>query len=113
MKVHELSEAENGATREVAVGDRVVLALGESRTSGFSWSLADCDQTVCRLVSDTFEPPADSKGGGKAGGSGRHRWTFEVVGAGKAVLSLSYRRSWKADGDAADTFKATMVATAA
>ena len=42
--------------------DRVVLALGESRTSGFSWSLADCDQTVCRLVSDTFEPPADSKG---------------------------------------------------
>jgi inhibitor of cysteine peptidase len=104
----ELDEADAGTTREVAVGDELVVILDEIPTSGYRWAFESFDNSILAARDDSFEPPEP----GRLGAFGRHRFRFAVVGAGSTALTLARRRSWDAEA-AAERFEARIEASPA
>jgi inhibitor of cysteine peptidase len=88
----ELTEADAGVERAVAVGDDVVVRLEENRTTGFRWNL-DLPDGVA-LVDDAFEAPSP----GRPGQGGVHCFRLRAAGPGQYRLAAGLRRSW-GDGD--------------
>lgn len=84
----ELTEADAGLERAVAVGDDVVLRLEENRTTGFRWNL-DLPDGVA-LVDDGFEAPSP----GRPGQGGVHRFRLRATGPGEYRVAAGLRRSW-------------------
>ena len=89
----ELTEADAGRERAVAVGDEVVVRLAENRTTGFRWQLADLPEGVT-LVDDTFEAPSP----GRPGQGGVHYFRLQATGPGEHRVAAGLRRSWEEGG---------------
>ncbi|MFC7546743.1 protease inhibitor I42 family protein [Plantactinospora sp. GCM10030261] len=84
-------------------GDEVVLALPETPTSGYRWSLDAYDPQVLSLAGDDFQPAA----GGAMGGGGVRTFRFVARGAGATRIRLARRRPWEATGGA-ERFETTI-----
>ena len=89
----ELTEADAGAERAVAVGEELVVRLEENRTTGFRWQLADLPDGVA-LVDDGYEAPAP----GRPGQGGVRRIRVRVTRPGTHRLCAELRRSWEGGG---------------
>jgi len=89
----ELTEADSGVERAVAVGDDVVVRLAENRTTGFRWELDDLPAGVT-LVDDAFEAPDP----GRPGQGGVHSFRMRATGPGQYRVAAGLRRSWGGDG---------------
>lgn len=79
---------------EVNIGDEFNIILDANATTGYSWVLAKpLDKEVVILVkSDYINPPSEK---GKVGQGGKSFWKFKATGAGKAIITLEYKRSWE------------------
>jgi predicted secreted protein len=89
----ELTEADAGMERALAVGEEVVVRLEENRTTGFRWQMADLPDGMA-MVDDGFEPPAP----GRPGQGGVHCFRLRATGPGEYRLAAGLRRSWGGDG---------------
>ena len=92
------SEADNGKTVEVPIGQEIEVALTENPTTGFRWRMAQAGEPVCAYENDSFDP-----GMAAPGMAGSHAWRFKVVAAGTSSIELDHRRPWEdgSDGGAA------------
>jgi predicted secreted protein len=96
----EIDEGSAGQPHHAAPGDRVVIRLAESPTSGYQWQLDDYNPKVLRPAGDEFAPAADAR----TGGGGTREFRFVVVGTEGSSVALSLRRAWEADAPAAQQF---------
>lgn len=101
MGTIEVDEGNAGQPHPAAPGDRVVIRLAESPTSGYRWQLDDFNPAVLRPAGDEFVASADAR----TGGGGTREFLFDVVGAEGSDVSLSLRRSWETDAAAARQFQ--------
>lgn len=86
---------------EVNVGDEFNIVLDANATTGYSWSLAKpLDKEVVTLVSNDYLIPHPDKN--IVGQGGKSQWKFKAIGAGKALITLEYKRSWEKDKPATE-----------
>ncbi len=79
---------------EVNVGEDFTITLDANPSTGYSWSLSKpLDKEVVTLVSNNYLTPKTEKN--KVGQGGKSVWKFKGAGAGKAVITLEYKRSWE------------------
>ena len=86
-----VTEADNGRTIEVAIGDTIEVHLPETASTGFRWHVASSGDPVCAIAEETRVPP----GTAKPGAPGTHQWRLEARKAGEALFKLAYRRPWE------------------
>lgn len=82
-------ESANGREVEIAIREEFEIALSETRTAGYRWSVIGKTGPVCELLEDNILPAA------AVGGSGVHRWRFRAGAAGMCEISLRYARPWE------------------
>jgi predicted secreted protein len=99
-----LTGGESGATRDVKVGDEVVVVLDDpAPTSGFRWDIEDAPANLER-AGDEFEAAPNSR----IGGGGTRTFRFRVSAPGSGRIALRRWRSWEGEGSVADRFDATI-----
>jgi inhibitor of cysteine peptidase len=97
----EIDEGSARRPHHAAPGDRVVIRLAESPTSGYRWQLDEYNSAVLRPAGDEFVPAADAR----TGGGGTREFRFVVVGTEGSDVVLSLRRGWETDAPAAQHFR--------
>lgn len=98
-----LTEADAGRAVDLAVGDRLEIALPGNPTTGFQWEIGALDHAVVRPLGQPHFAPSSTAIG--AGGVVTLR--FEAVAPGTATVRLDYRRPFEKDVPPARTFSAT------
>ena len=86
-----VTEADNGQTIEVAIGDTLDITLPETASTGFSWQVVSACDPTCAVAADTRTPP----GTAKPGAPGAHHWRLEAKRAGEGEFKVAYRRPWE------------------
>ncbi len=88
------SDADNGRTIELQVGQAFQLTLGSNPTTGYRWVF---DGHSSGIVVQEGQPvyAADNPEKGLMGGGGIEHWTFRAVKPGTETLRLEYRRPWE------------------
>lgn len=94
---------EAGATQPhpASEGDRVVIRLAETPSSGYRWQVDSYDPAAVTPAGDEFVPAADAM----TGGGGTREFRFHVVTSDHNEVALSLRRAWEADTAAARLFR--------
>lgn len=96
-KFIQLGPADDGTTRQVRVGDIIVLSVEENPTTGFVWHLKlKGDDTL--LVSDQGVRLAGQpgpEGQSHIGQGGTRTFRLTTKEPGETELSLSLRRPWE------------------
>ena len=101
MTTIEVDEDGAAAPHPASPGDRLVIRLAESPSSGYRWQLDAYDPAVLEPAGDEFVVAADSM----TGGGGTREFRFAVVVAGHSNLAFSLRRAWEAEAAAARRFQ--------
>ena len=111
-----LGIADSGKTVKAGVGDLVLIKLASNPTTGFSWSAADLPKgSAVTLQSKKYLSASQMNAEIRpmAGQGGQATFTYRVAKAGKATISLTYRRPWEKKAKPARTFTVTIEASAA
>ena len=74
-------------------GDKLQVRLEENATTGYSWTVLNQNQSVCRQLSDKFVAPTSAL----VGAPGVRVVTFEAIVPGDGVLLFNYLRPWEKD----------------
>jgi len=82
-------------TRELRVGDELILRLPENPTTGFRWQVNPSADPALRRVDDRFEPGSGSP---LPGAGGTRVFTFAASSPGTVQLSLAHRQEWEPTG---------------
>ena len=81
----ELTESQNGEVVGIPRDGKVTLTLGADDQDGYTWRLAEIpDDTVLKLVSQEYIPPADNIG------RGQEKWVFQATGPGEVPVKMWY-----------------------
>ena len=94
-----LTEADNGRTVDLRVGESVRLTLPENATTGYRWTVDHLDREVV--------DPAGSEphyAGGAVGSAGQVTFDFKAKKAGSGEVALKYWRHFEGDGSIAKRF---------
>jgi inhibitor of cysteine peptidase len=84
-----VTEADNGTTVELGLGERLTVRLESNPTTGFSWQLeVEPNGAFLRSAGHEYVPPDD----GLVGQGGIELWTFEGVAPGTTRIALVYLR---------------------
>jgi len=96
-----LTEADNGRSIMVSLGERVILRLNENPSTGFRWVVDKGDNGIIELSgTDYVQAPGSALGGG-----GHRVFVFEAKRSGSAHLLLKLRREWEGDKSIASRFE--------
>jgi inhibitor of cysteine peptidase len=101
-----ISEAQTGSSVEVQVGDRVIITLEETPTSGFRWELDALDEAILEFESSDFVPADPSL----LGGGGARQVSLRVKQAGSAHIALKLWRAWEGEASVTRRFEAEILA---
>jgi inhibitor of cysteine peptidase len=89
----QLSEADNGTTVELAVGQELQVQLAGNPTTGYAWSVTGLDENFLRQQAEPdYQPDSDLIGAG-----GVYTFHFKALQAGQTSLKLAYARSFEPD----------------
>jgi inhibitor of cysteine peptidase len=102
-----LTEADNGKTIKLKVGDLVTISLKGNPTTGYSWRTGKLDGTA---VEQAGEPKytTDPHGQGMVGVGGTFLFKFNAAKVGKTEVNLEYVRPWEKGTKPVKTFAATI-----
>jgi inhibitor of cysteine peptidase len=91
-----LTEADNGKTITVKVGDDIQVVLSGNPTTGYSWatSLSPADKAILDQQGDAVYAQ-QSTGQSVVGAGGTFTFTFKAAGAGQVTLKFGYARAWE------------------
>ena len=100
----DLTEADDGRTVPVKIGDRVVVTLPENATTGVRWVVPKTDD---------FKVLADDNrvGGGGIGAAGVRVLTFSPTRPGKLSLRMLRRQEWESEATADASFEVKLDAS--
>ena len=91
-----VTEADNGKTITIKVGDDLQVILGGNPTTGYSWtaSLSDADKAILQQQGDPLyaQQSTDST---IVGSGGTFTFTFKGATPGQVTLKFGYARSWE------------------
>lgn len=93
----ELNAAAPDQAVHATCGDRLIVALRESASTGLSWTVQVSPPSALARLEDNFE----RSGPLIPGGGGGRRFTFEAVKSGDATLSFAL--AYPATGNAVQT----------
>jgi len=93
-----ITRAENGKTLNVHIGDKVIVYLDESPTTGYRWALDTEGEGIAILQSSDYRP-ADV---GKIGGGGQAVFTVAAQKVGHATLRFKLWREWEGNSSIVD-----------
>ncbi|HEY3898308.1 MAG TPA: protease inhibitor I42 family protein [Chthoniobacter sp.] len=80
-----LTESQNGEVVAIPRAGQVTLTLGAADQDGYTWRLAEIpDDSVLKLVSQEYIPPADNVG------RGQEKWVFQATGPGEVPVKMWY-----------------------
>ncbi len=88
----DLSEAADGSTIALAVGETRSLVVGERPTTGFRWHSASSNDAVVAVAATAFRPRSL-----KPGGSGERVFTISALNVGSSTVTWAYQRGSGAD----------------
>jgi len=88
----QLTEADNGKTVTVGVGEELAVTLAANPTTGYTWAVAEPANE--RIIQQTGKNEFESKSRA-LGAGGVQIFRFVVVGAGQTTLKLIYHRPWE------------------
>jgi len=92
-------ERSNGQEISAKIGEEFEVALSETRTSGYQWSVTEKGEPIVELLSDTTIANA-----GAVGGEGHHLSRFRAASPGEAKLAFEYSRPWEKSAKPTRTF---------
>ena len=92
-KPQKATDADNGRTIELQVGQALKLTLGANPTTGYRWVYDGKTSIVVQEGQPAYA--ADNPEKGLMGGGGIEHWTFRAVKPGTETLHLEYRRPWE------------------
>lgn len=103
-----LTEADNGKTFTLDVGDTMTVTLAGNPTTGYEWTADLSDEVASLLVAAEDDPAylADTVAPNVVGSGGMYTFTFTAAAAGQVELKLKYWRSFEADTAPIQTFSA-------
>jgi len=88
------TEAHNGTTLTLSVGDSIRVMLESNPTTGFEWSVTSLDKNVMHNTESSFV--SGCPGEPEVVGCGGHSlWTFTAAGQGNTTLEMVYSRIWE------------------
>jgi inhibitor of cysteine peptidase len=85
-----LTEADNGKSITVHLGEKVLLRLSENPSTGFRWAVESGASGITELRGSHYLPAKDST----VGRGGQRIFVFETKGSGRVRLVLKLRREW-------------------
>jgi len=94
-----VTEAQNGKTLAMMVGETLSLQLPENPTSGHAWTFARLDETRLQLLESTFRAEGSGVGTG-----GIERWTLRAVSPGETRIELKRWRPWEGERSVVERF---------
>ena len=95
-----LTEAANGGTFKLRVGETVRVRLRSNPTTGFVWEFRIPEDGAIALDRNVFVPPENADG--RCGAPGTHELVVRAVKPGRAELRGVCRRPWEKSGSAHD-----------
>lgn len=95
-----LTEADNGRTVDLRVGDSIRLSLSENATTGYRWAIERLDRDV---VEEIGSQPHPSRGA--IGASSNVTFDFMTKKAGSGEVALKYWRHFEGDGSIVKRFR--------
>jgi inhibitor of cysteine peptidase len=85
-----VTEADNGKSITVHLGEKVLLRLSENPNTGFRWAVESGVGGIIELHGSDFIPARDSA----VGRGGQRIFVFETKGSGAVRLVLKLQREW-------------------
>ena len=99
-----LTQADNGKSVTIGLGESLQIALNENPSTGFRWTLEGGDDEVLELLNSEYVQATDVG----IGGGGQHVWRFRAKNTGDARLALKRGRSWEGDASIVDHIEFTI-----
>lgn len=103
-----LTEADNGKSFTVKLGQTVTVVLAGNPTTGYAWASDLDDQAATMLTLGSGQPvyTPDTVSTNLVGSGGKYTFTFTAAVAGTVQLKLKYWRSFEAKNPPVQTFSA-------
>jgi inhibitor of cysteine peptidase len=95
-----LSDADNGRTIQLSVGQTVTISLEANASTGYTWEIKDLNQSIVQQVGQ-MEYKAGSQ---MPGAPGTATFRFRAMSPGQTTLTLIYHRPWEQNVPPAKTF---------
>jgi inhibitor of cysteine peptidase len=86
-----VTDADNGKTVQIKMGDVLEVRLSSNPTTGYEWSLQKQSTTLLKLSGQSSTKPKTSA----LGSPSVQIFDFAPTGKGTGVLMLHYVRSWE------------------
>ncbi len=102
-----LTDQDNGRTLTLKPGQVLVIHLPANPTTGYTWMLAEVDDTVLQAAGEAGYTPAPGSQE-QVGSGGTAAWRFVAVGTGTTTLKLVYARPWEKPPKPVQTFTVTV-----
>lgn len=95
-----LTMKDSGKTVNLSQGNELEIQLAGNPTTGYGWSVTECDSNIVQPDSKPqYTPDSDLMGSG-----GLYRFIFKAVSTGETALTLAYRRPWETNTPPIETF---------
>jgi inhibitor of cysteine peptidase len=98
-----LTEADNGRTVDLRVGETVEVTLPENATAGYRWAIDRLDSGI--VEANEAKPRYPS---GQAGSAGQVTFAFKATGPGSGEVVLKYWRHFEGDSSVTKRFRMRM-----
>jgi inhibitor of cysteine peptidase len=101
-----LTQADDGKSYTVGVGDTITVELEGNPTTGYAWAsdLSAEDAALLTLVGGEPAYAGEETGSDVVGAGGTYTFTFTADSAGQLELKLKYWRSFEPDTEPIETF---------
>jgi inhibitor of cysteine peptidase len=98
-----LTQAAQGSTVDVTVGQSVAVDLPENASTGYRWAVDHIDPALAEAAEGQPRYPASG-----VGAAGHAVWTFTAKAPGSAEIVLKRWRSWEGEAGVVERFRFTM-----
>lgn len=95
-----LTEADDGRTIDLHVGDAVQVTLPENATTGYRWEIDQLDAAIVATEGSKSNYP-----GGAVGAAGKVSFAFKAEKAGNGEVALKYWRRFEGDSSIVRRFR--------
>ena len=95
-----LTEADNGRTVDLRVGETVDVTLPENATTGYRWAVDRLDPGIVEANESKARYPSD-----RTGSAGEATFSFKASEAGSGDVSLKYWRHFEGDSSITQRFR--------
>lgn len=100
---HTVTEADNGTTVEVHVGETTMLQLPENATTGYRWAIEPLNADLVEAQEGQYIRQSNAIGGG-----GEATWTLHPKVPGTTQIKLKLWRPWEGEQSIQRYFEVTL-----